>query len=109
MEEQKKAAKTVNLGSDTNNENKPQKYSYEELNKICIQLEQQNQYLMKQLYQANQTNMFKRLDYLFKVLEFESTIKDANFVNNCIAEIKEAIIIPEEVIEKEETAESKEA
>lgn len=105
MEELKdnKKAKVASIGKDTK-EQKGQ-YSYEELNKICMQLEQQNQYLLKQLYQANQTSMFKRLDYLFKVLEFEATIKDSEFVNNCIAEIKEAITIPEET---EETAEKKE-
>ena len=81
-------------------EEKEQKLSYEQLNEVCSQLYQQNQNLIKQLQQANATNMFRRLDYLFKVLEFESVIKDSDFINSCVEEIKEAMIIPAE--EKEE-------
>ena len=81
-------------------EEKEQKLSYEQLNEVCSQLYQQRENLIKQLQQANATNMFRRLDYLFKVLEFESVIKDSDFINSCVEEIKEAMIIPAE--EKEE-------
>ena len=76
-----------------NNESE-KKLSYEELNNVCVQLEQQNQYLVRQLQQTNMVNMFKRLDYLFKVLEFSSVIKDAEFINSCVEEIKEAMTVP---------------
>ena len=81
-----------------------QKLSYEQLNNICSELYQQNQNLHRQLQQANMVNMFKRLDYLFMVLKYSSVFKDADFVNACIDEIKDAIIVkPEEdVVENKE-------
>jgi hypothetical protein len=51
---------------------------------------------MKQLQQMNMTNMFKRLDYLFLVLQNEQVIKDPEFVGNCVEEIKEALYPAEE-------------
>ena len=87
MEEQK--AKTVEMNASQENK----KLSYEELNDVCMRLEQQNQYLVRELQKANLTNMFKRLDYLFKVVEYSHSFGDAEFVGNCIEEIKEAMII----------------
>ena len=94
MEEQK--AKTVEMNASQENK----KLSYEELNEVCIRLEQQKQYLEQQkqylvgeLQKANLTNMFKRLDYLFKVVEYSHSFGDAEFVGNCIEEIKEAMTI----------------
>lgn len=98
MEEQKEK-KAEMKAIQGNRESK--KASYEELNNFCMQLEQQNQYLIKELQKANLTNMFKRLDYLFKVVEFARSFDDAAFVYDCIKEIKEAMTInPEE--DKEE-------
>ena len=81
-----------------------QKLTYEQLNNICSELYQQNQQLQRQLQQANMVNMFKRLDYLFLVLKYEGVFKDPDFVNECIEEIKGAIIVkPEEdVVENKE-------
>lgn len=80
-----------------NTEEKPQveeqKLTYEQLNEACSQLYQQNQYLQNQLKQANLSNMFKRLDYLFKVLECEKVIKDSEFISSCVDEIKEALSV----------------
>lgn len=72
---------------------KQQKLSYEELNKVCAELYQQVQKYQKQLYEMNLTNMYTRLNYLFKVLEHASVIKDAEFINSCVEEIKDAMII----------------
>lgn len=88
MEEKK--AKTVEM--------KPQnekKYSYEELNNIAGQLSQQNQQLYQQLQRANMTNMFKRLDYLFKVIE-NGVMFSAEFLDKCLKEIEETMTIEEE-------------
>ena len=81
------------------------KLSYDELNQACAELSQQNQqmqaYIKKlhiQIQQLGEANMLKRLDYLFMVLKYEHQF-DSDFVGECIAEIKEAITIPE----KEET------
>lgn len=94
MEE--KEVKKVSTGETPKNSDKRQKLTYEQLNEACSQLFQQNQYLAKQLREANLVNNFKRLDYLFKVVELADTFKDADFVGSCIDEIKETIIIKEE-------------
>ena len=84
-------------------ENKKKELSYEELKNVAGQLSQQNQQLNMMLQQANMTNMFKRMDYLFKVLELKDCF-DSEFVITCFDEIKELMTPP---IENEE--EGKEA
>lgn len=99
---EEKQPKVVNMkGSADNKSNGQQKLTYEQLNDACMQLSQQNQYLSRQLQQANLTNMFKRLDYLFMVLNYESVIKDPDFVNSCVEEIKNAIRVEKEGDEEE--------
>jgi len=95
--EEKKTITTENVQENN------QKLSYEQLNEACSQLYQQNQNLLRQLQQANLTNMFKRLDYLFNVLNYNSLF-DADFVYDCVKEIKEALTVdqPEEKKIKEE-------
>lgn len=89
--------KEQNAGEQENasrqDEQKQQKLTYEQLNDACQQLFQQNQQLLRQLKEQNMVNMFKRLDYLFKVVEFADTFKDADFVNGCLDEIKGAMTI----------------
>lgn len=85
MEEQKKTKGT---------EEKQQKLTYEQLNDACNQLWQQNQMLTKRNKELEQFNMFKRLDYLFKVLEFKDTFS-VDFVGDCVNEIEEAMTIPQ--------------
>lgn len=94
--------KNLKLNVSKNKKEPEQKLTYEQLNQACNQLFQQNQYLNKQLKELNTYNMFKRLDYLFKVVEFASTFKDAEFVNYCTDEIKNAIIIPENTEDNKE-------
>lgn len=89
MEEKK--AKKVKLGNKEGN-----KLTYEQLNDACNQLLQQNQQLYRQLKEVDMANMFKRLDYLFKVVENANTFKDGDFLNSCMDEIKEALTIPRE-------------
>ena len=83
--EEKKSKPQVPQG-----EGQQKKLSYDELNETCMQLYQQNQTLMRQLAQANYTNMFKRLDYLFMVVE-NMEVFDDEFINSCVDEIKEAL------------------
>ena len=95
MEENK--AKEIKMNSVKNDSeaNAPkQKLTYKQLNDVCNQLFQQNQELRKGLQEMNAVNMFKRLDYLFKVVELASTFKDSDFINSCMDEIKEALTIP---------------
>lgn len=99
MEEQKVKKAEMKAIQGNKEENK---LSYEELNNVCVQLEQQNQYLVRQLQQANLTNMFRRLDYLFMVLQHASTFNDDNFISSCVEEIKEAMTIDKSEEENKE-------
>ena len=87
MEENK--TKTVEMKTEK------KKFSYEELNDIASQLSQQNQQLYAQLQRVNMTNAFKRLDYLFKVVE-NGALFTPEFLDNCISEIEESLTIREE-------------
>ena len=84
-------------------ENKKKELSYDELKNVAGQLSQQNQQLNMMLQQANMTNMFKRMDYLFKVLELQHCF-DSEFVITCSDEIKDLMTPP-----VEDEAEGKEA
>lgn len=64
------------------------KMSYEELEQVAAQLSQQSQQLYARLQQADMTNMFKRLDYLFKVVE-NGPMFPNEFLDMCVAEIQE--------------------
>lgn len=99
MEEKEvKKEKVVKMQPKKNDE-QTGKYSYEELNKICAQLSQENQYLVNQIQKANMGNMFRRLDYLFEVIK-NASMFDADFVDSCVAEIKEAMTVPAEETEE---------
>lgn len=80
------------------------KLTYEQLNDACNQLFQQNQQMRKAIEELNMANMFKRLDYLFKVVENAGTFKDSDFLNSCMDEIKETLTLQPE----DNKAESKE-
>ena len=47
------------------------------------------------LQDVNMNNIFKRLDYLFKVVENGHMFKQ-DFLDKCITEIEEIMAIPEE-------------
>lgn len=76
-------------------ENNEKKLSYEKLKETAGQLSQQNQQLNLMLQQMNMTNAFKRLDYLFKVLEFKECF-NSDFIISCSEEITSMITPPEE-------------
>lgn len=100
---QKETARQVNMrpnGQAASQEDR--KLTYEQLNDACQQLFQQNQQLRLQLQEANMVNVFKRMDYLFKVLELSHRIKDQEFVASCEEELKEALTIREDADNKTE-------
>ena len=99
MEEQK--TKIVEMQPATKETEKPEKMSYEQLENIAHQLSEQARKLYSQLQQSNMTNMFKRLDYLFKVVENGHMFKQ-DFLEKCIAEIEEIMTVPEEPENSEE-------
>ena len=96
MEEQKK--KVVEMKPQMQ---RPEKMSYEQLEGIAHQLSEQNRQLFAKLQELNMTNMFKRLDYLFKVVESGHMFKQ-DFLEKCIAEIESLMTVPEQE-EKPET------
>ena len=81
------------MGEVTNTENK---LSYEELENVANNL-------YARLQQAEMSNMFKRLDYLFKVVKYSGAFTPA-FVESCVAEIEGVLTIP--AIPVEETKEA---
>lgn len=103
MEEQKK--KVVKMQPATKDE-RPEKMSYEQLENVAHQLSEQAKQLYMKLQAANMSNMFKRLDYLFKVVENGHMFKQ-NFLEKCIAEIEEIMTVPEETDKEEETPDIK--
>lgn len=90
MEEQKE--KAINEQPEAE---RPEKMSYEQLENVAHQLSEQSKQLYIQLQNANMSNMFKRLDYLFKVIENSHMFK-LDFVNKCIDEIEDFMTVPEE-------------
>lgn len=72
----------------------------EDYKKAVEILKAQNTQLLRQLQNAEMLNLFKRLDYLFKVVE-TAAMFDEPFVEQCITEIK-SIIIPPEIEESTE-------
>lgn len=87
------------LKSEQQNTSK-EKLSYEDLQNVATQLSNQNRQLYNELQKANMTNAFKRLDYLFKVIENRSAF-NAEFVKECVSEIELTISIPESENESE--------
>lgn len=95
MEEQKK---NKTIGMSINKEDK-QKLSYEQLNDACNQLFQQNKQLSLRNRELEQFIMNKRIEYLFKVMEF-STLFHNDFVASCIEELEEVLKLSQSVEEE---------
>ena len=94
MEEQKK--KVVEMKPQERSE----KMSYEQLENVAHQLSEQNRQLFAKMQELNMANMFKRLDYLFKVVENGHMFKQ-DFLEKCVAEIESIITIPKQEEESE--------
>lgn len=80
---------------EDNKKEEVKKPTWEELNNYCQQLYNQNQAMMKRLQEINLANTFKRIDYLFKVLELAKSF-EGDFVKACADEITSFLTIPEE-------------
>lgn len=85
----------------------PKQLSYEELRNIAGQLQQQNMQLRRALNDLNYKNMFERLNYLFKVMEFSHMFNEG-FVDKCVTEIESLMTIPEDTPEDTTEPEAKE-
>jgi hypothetical protein len=76
-------------------EEEVKKMSYEELTNVAHQLSEQNRELYQKIQQLNMITTFKRLDYLFKVIEFSKSF-EKDFVTTCITEIENIMTLDEE-------------
>lgn len=83
--------------------NAPKKLSYEELENVCHQLSAQAQQLNAQdqqlrvaLNEANLTNLYKRLDYLFEVINKDNPYLSVDFKKQCASEIETLMATPEQ-------------
>lgn len=86
-------------------ENKP---TYEELQALVEKQAKEieaykglNNQLYQQVMRNNMTNLYKRLDYLFKVVDSNCTYFDIDFIEKCVEEITQ-IMTPEEPKAEEE-------
>ena len=91
MEENKETK--VEMGPTTEAA-RPEKMSYEQLENIAHQLSDQAKQLYAKLQEANMVNMFKRLDYLFKVVENAHAFNE-ECAAKCVAEIEDLMTVPE--------------
>lgn len=81
----------------------PSKLSYEELENVCHQLSAQaqqlntqNQQLRMALNEANLANLYKRLDYLFEVINKDNLYLSVDFKRQCADEIETLMATPEQ-------------
>ena len=79
--------------------------SYDQLKEVAAQLQHENQQLRSTLVRVDYSNTFKRLDYLFKVLDNYVHFDD-DFVASCIKEIQDMMTIKEEATEDTEDSNS---
>lgn len=101
--EEKKVKKIAKAASnETPREEK--KLSYEELVNVCNQITEQNRQLVMRLQEANVSNTFKRLEFLFSVM-YHSEKLPKDFVDKCAREIVLLMTIDEISVEATETPE----
>ena len=78
--------------------------SQEQMAQLLDQLYSRNQQLVEALNEKNTAMMFKRLDYLFKVIE-QSHMFDDEFVTKCIDELQKTLDVTQEQTETQEDGE----
>lgn len=67
--------------------------TYEQLENYVNQLASQNMALNKRVAELSEISMFKRIDYLFKVIENKDSF-DESFVETCSNEIVDVMTPP---------------
>ena len=93
-------------------EGEVKKLSYSELENVCHQLSAQaqqlnaqNQQLRMALNEANLANLYKRLDYLFAVIDKDNAYLSHNFKVQCAIEIENLMATPEQTEENTDKGE----
>ena len=67
----------------------------DELKNVAGQLQQQNKFLIEQLQKNEYADLHKRIEYLFKVIQYELSFSDP-FVADCVKEIEDILTVPKE-------------
>lgn len=93
----------------------PEKMSYEQLENIAHQMSEQsrnlysqNQQLAQKLKDTELSNFFKKLEWLWLVINSDTTYLSEQFKIKCGQEFMESLTPPEESKESEESDKSKE-
>lgn len=71
-----------------------EKPTYEQLEQQVESLKSMSNQLIAQIQQLNIGNLFKRLDYLFKVVE-NNKVFTPEFTKKCVEEIENYLTVPE--------------
>ena len=69
--------------------------TYDELKNVAGQLQQQNKFLIEQLQKNDYADLHKRIEYLFKVVQYEFSFSDP-FVADCVKEIEDILTVSKE-------------
>jgi hypothetical protein len=101
MEEKK--VKTTKV-SKLNPEVEEKKMSYEDLTSVVDKLQNENYQLKLILQRSQREDIYKRMDYLFKIIE-NSVMFSEDFLAKCTDEIVKAMTIPEDTDTEKETEE----
>jgi galactokinase/mevalonate kinase-like predicted kinase len=93
--------KSMEVVKDAKQPTEKKKLTYEELENACHQLSEQARVLYQKLQDADLSNLFKRLDYLFAVVENAEKFPE-DFVKKCVDEIINSMTLPENETKIEE-------
>lgn len=93
------------------NNQEEKKLSYEELQKIAVQLSKENEWYNRKLQEAEATlRSINRLDVLMRIIDINNHADkfhfSDDFISKCISEVEEIVTLPEETENKEAKPES---
>lgn len=100
MEERNKK-KPTEVGK-LNPEVEEKKMSYEDLTSVVDKLQNENYQLKLILQRSQREDIYKRMDYLFKIIE-NSVMFPEDFLAKCTDEIVKAMTIPEDTGTEKDT------
>ena len=100
MEEKKGKVVSLNEDNQTETQEEVTAPTREELLDICGRQQAFIENLQEQIRLYKEDTFFRRMNYLFRVLEYSKLFSDA-FVEECVEEITEAIRPPRENVENQ--------
>lgn len=76
-------------------DNQSKKLTYEELEQKCVEIMNQNRYITTQAQKMQEALAYRRIDYLFKVLD-KADLFSTTFVNDIVKEIEDTLTTVQE-------------